>query len=124
MPFSSTGYLGDLNDVSVLGAVSGDVLTYDGTGWFPDTPPDWNNLATRVLNLEIQQATLPSTTDINNLSQLVTSRFNTVTTSNDQQDETIDLLAQGFASIKKSLNDLDALFIGHTGLSGAHTTAF
>ena len=115
-----TGNLGEILDVSIDNAVSGDNLQYDGTGWVPVSLADYDDIALRVFNLELQQSVLPTNNDLSILSQSLTSRFNMLDTSDTQQDSTIDKLVQGFASLKKTINDLDNLFVAHTGLSGAH----
>lgn len=115
-----TGSLGEITDVSISNAISGDNLQYDGTGWVPVSQADLGSLALRVFNLELEQASLPTNNDLSILSQSLTSRFNVLTTNDGTQDSTIGKLVQGFASIKKTLNDLDGLFVAHTGISGAH----
>jgi len=122
MTFIVTGYLGELLDVSTGdGASSGDFLYFDGHDWIPQTADAAiTNLANRVTNLEIYQSVLPTQTDLSNFTQSIMSRFNVLDSSNDSQETTLGKLVQGFASIKKTLNDLETVFIAHTGVSGAH----
>lgn len=113
--------LGDSLDVTTGGgAKSGEYLKWNGQQWVPSDTSSFNNLSERVFNLEIEQALRPTNQDINIAVGSVSARFNTLKASNDAQQDTIDLLVRGFASIKKSFNDLDNLFATHTGVSGAH----
>jgi hypothetical protein len=106
------------------GLVRGDYLVWDPTvGAFRNTGdlPEISDLETRVLRLEVQQTLLATREDISNLGQTVMTKFNTISASDDTQEEKLDILIAGFTSLKNSINDLETLFYAHTGLSGAHT---
>lgn len=115
-----TGNLDDILDVNVAGAVQGQFLVYGGSNWSQTGIPSNNSLADRVFRLEQRQLQLPNLLDISNLSQNLTSQFNTLRENDAQQDDKIEQLIQGFVAVKGAINDLETAFVSHTGSTGAH----
>lgn len=114
-------YLGEILDVTTgNGASSGEYLRFNGHDWEPYDASSIDNLAERVFNLELEQALRPTNADVSAAMSSLSNRFNNLNASDSAQTETLNKLVQGFASIKKSLNDLNNLYTAHTGVSGAH----
>jgi uncharacterized coiled-coil protein SlyX len=74
----------------------------------------------RISRLEVQQLLQPTSNELRTLSQTITAQWNSISNSDTSQDDKLTLLTQGFSALKGSLNDLDALFVAHTGNATVH----
>lgn len=82
--------------------------------------PTLSGLYSRVLSLEAHQGKLVDTPTIDTLITNLTTKFNTLSTTEGGQGTTLRLLSDRFADLKNLYVTHEAIFLAHTGNPGIH----